>query len=56
MPARSSTPATTTTNRQADRIDWEFDPDETARRLFYSAEYRRTNRAIFLKMQYLFRY
>ena len=42
--------------RQADRIDWDFDPDETARRLFYSTEYRRTNRAIFLKMQYLFRY
>ena len=42
--------------QQADRVDWDFDPDERTERLFYSTEYRRTNRAIFLKMQYLFRY
>ena len=42
--------------QQADRIDWSFDRDELARRLYYSTERRRTNRAIFLKVQYLFRY
>ena len=42
--------------QQADRVDWDFDPDERTDRLFYSTEYRRTNRAIFLKVQYLFRY
>ena len=42
--------------QQADRIDWGFDRDELARRFYYSTERRRTNRAIFLKVQYLFRY
>ena len=42
--------------QQADRIDWSFDRDELAQRIYYSTERRRTNRAIFLKVQYLFRY
>ena len=42
--------------QQADRIDWGFDRDELARRHYYTSERRRTNRAIFLKVQYLFRY
>ena len=42
--------------QQADRIDWSFDRDELARGLYYSTGRRRTNRAIFLKVQYLFRY
>ena len=42
--------------QQADRIDWSFDRDELAQRIYYSTDRRRTNRAIFLKVQYLFRY
>ena len=42
--------------QQADRIDWSFDRDEFARSRYYTADRQRTNRAIFLKVQYLFRY
>ena len=42
--------------QQADRIDWNVDRDELAASRFYTADRRRTNRAIFLKFQYLFRY
>ena len=42
--------------QQADRIDWSVDRDELARRHYYAGGRRRTNRAIFLKVQYLFRY
>ena len=42
--------------QQADRIDWNIDRDELAASRFYTADRRRTNRAIFLKFQYLFRY
>ena len=42
--------------QQADRIDWEFDREALTNHLFFSTDRRRTNRAIFLKVQYLFRY
>ena len=42
--------------QQAGRIDWSFDRDDLARRAYYTTGRRRTNRAIFLKVQYLFRY
>lgn len=42
--------------QQADRIDGGFGEDRRAGRLPHFTGYRRTNRAIFLKVQYLFRY
>ena len=42
--------------QQADRIDWTIDGGGIAGRLLHPTAYARTNRAIFLKMQYLFRY
>ena len=42
-------------HQQADRIAWDFDRGERARPP-YAAERRRTNRAVFLKLQYLFRF
>ena len=42
--------------QQADRIDWNAERDELAASRFYAAGRRRTNRAVFLKFQYLFRY
>ena len=42
--------------RQGDRIDGELDGDGMAERLFQSTDLQRTNKAIFMKFQYLFRY
>lgn len=42
--------------RQADRIEGDLDGDGVVERLFDATHFRRTNKAIFLKLQYLFRY
>ena len=42
--------------RQGDRIDGDLDGDGIAERLFQSTDLQRTNKAIFMKFQYLFRY
>ena len=43
-------------HRQGDRIDGDPDGDGVDQPLFSSTRLRRTNRAVFLKLQYLFRY
>ena len=42
--------------QQADLIEATVDGDDMAQQLFHATERRRTNRAVFLKLQYLFRY
>ena len=42
--------------RQADRIADDFDRDGFDDRMFFNTDLRRTNRAIFTKLRYLFRY
>ena len=42
--------------RQADRLEGDRDGDGIDERLFFTNELRRTNRAIFTKLRYLFRY
>ena len=42
--------------QQGDRIDGDLDGDGIAERLFQSTDLQRTNKAIFMKFQYLFRY
>ena len=42
--------------QQADLIERDRDGDGVPDRLYYTSERRRTNRALFLKLQYLFRY
>jgi len=42
--------------RQADRLEGDRDGDGIDERLFFTDELRRTNRAIFTKLRYLFRY
>jgi len=42
--------------RQADRLVGDRDGDGIDERLFFTEELRRTNRAIFMKLRYLFRY
>ena len=42
--------------QQADLIESDFDVDDIGSRLFFTTDLRRTNRAVFLKFQYLFRY
>ena len=43
-------------HQQADLIERDRDGDGVPDRLYYTSERRRTNRALFLKLQYLFRY
>ena len=43
-------------HQQADLIERDRDGDGIPDRLFHTAERRRTNRAVFVKLQYLFRY
>ena len=42
--------------RQADRLEGDLDGDGIREQLFFTDELRRTNRAIFTKLRYLFRY
>ena len=42
--------------RQADQLEGDLDGDGIDEQLFFSDELRRTNRAIFTKLRYLFRY
>ena len=42
--------------RQADRLEGDLDGDGFDDRLFFTTDLRRTNRAIFTKLRYLFRY
>ena len=42
--------------RQADLIEGDRDGDGIEEQLFFTTGQRRTNRAFFLKLQYLFRY
>ena len=42
--------------RQGDQIDGDLDGDGIAERLFQSTDLQRTNKSIFMKFQYLFRY
>jgi hypothetical protein len=42
--------------RQADRLDGDLDGDGIDEQLFFTNELRRTNRAVFTKLRYLFRY
>ena len=43
-------------HQQADLIQGDLDGDDLADQLFQTTELRRTNRAVFLKFQYLFRF
>ena len=43
-------------HQQADLIEGDLDGDDIADQLFFTTERKRTNRAVFLKLQYLFRY
>ena len=43
-------------HQQADLIEGDLDGDDLADQLFQTTELRRTNRAVFLKFQYLFRF
>lgn len=42
--------------RQADQLEGDLDGDGFDDRLFFTTDLRRTNRAIFTKLRYLFRY
>jgi hypothetical protein len=42
--------------RQGDRIEGDLDGDGISERLFQTRDFKRTNKAVFLKLQYLFRY
>jgi len=41
--------------RQEDRIEGDLDGDGFDERLFFTSDLRRTNRAVFTKLRYLFR-